>query len=174
MNTFRSSLVMNAKWRDYTFTSTSSYDRISNFGTSDQDYSSLRGYGGAFETVGFSGADYWSQELRVASPRDGRLRGQAGFYTFEANPDTSSLAGNLVANPIPGPPDLPASLTPQDVDSGEERGRLRDAQFDVLENLTLTAEALCGRHDPQGGRSVFSKTGNTGFLPGSFHPVARS
>ena len=169
-NTFRSSLVMNATWRDYVFTSTSSYDRISNYGALDQDYSSLRGFGGAFESIGFSGADYWSQELRVASPRDGRLRWQAGFYTFEANPDTSSLAGNLVANPVPGQPDLPARITPQDVDSGTKNEAVfAMLEFDVLENLTLTAEGRQAEDTIHtGGRSVFSKTSNTGFMPGSF------
>lgn len=169
-NTFTSSLVMNATWRDYTFTSTTSLDRISNFGTGDQDYSGLRGFGGAFETVGFSGSDYWSQELRVASPRTDRLRWQAGVYTYEANPDTSSLSGNLVANPMAGLPDLPAVVTPQAVDSSTKNEAVFGmVEFDLLDNVTLTAE---GRYAEDtihtGGRSVFSKSSNSGFVPGSF------
>ena len=170
VNTFRSSLVMNATWRDYNFTSTTSLDRVSNFGTADQDYSGLRGFGGAFETVGFSGTDYWSQELRVASPRNERLRWQAGVYTYEANPDTSSLSGNLVANPMAGLPDLPAVVTPQTVDSSTKNEAVFGmVEFDLLDNVTLTAE---GRYAEDtihnGGRSVFAKSSNTGFIPGSF------
>jgi outer membrane receptor protein involved in Fe transport len=169
-NLFRSSLVMNASWRDYTFTSTTSLDRQSSFGALDQDYSSLRGFGGAFESINFAGADYWSQELRVASPRDGRLRWQAGVYTYEDNPDTSALAGNLVANPMAGLPDLPPVITPQAVDSGTKNEAVfAMVEFDVLDNLTLTAE---GRYAEDtihtGGRSVFSKSSNTGFMPGSY------
>lgn len=169
-NYFRSSLVMNASWRDYTFTSTSSLDRLSNYGALDQDYSSLRGFGGAFESVGFSGADYWSQELRVASPRSERLRWQAGVYTYEENPDTSALSGNLVANPVPGQPDLPAVITPQDRDvSTKNEAVFAMVEFDLLDNLTLTAE---GRYAEDtihtGGRSVFSKSSNTGFVPDSY------
>lgn len=169
-NTFRSSLVMNAYWRDHTFTSTSSYDRISTYVASDQDYSSLRGFGGAFETVDFSGADYWSQELRVASPRDRRLRWQAGLFTLEDNPDTSRLTGSLVANPVAGLPDLPARITPQSVDSSTKNEAVFGmVEFDLLDNVTLTAE---GRYAEDtihtGGRSVFSKSSSSGFVPGSF------
>jgi len=170
VNQFSSSLVLNAYWRDYTFTSTTSLDRNSNYGTNDQDYSSLRGFGGAFESIGFSGADYWSQELRVASPRNTRLRWLAGLYTYEANPDTSSLSGSLVANPVPGQPDLPPSITPQAVDSStKNEAAFAAVEFDLLDNLTLTAE---GRYAEDtihtGGRSNFSKSSNTGFVPGSF------
>lgn len=169
-NLFRSSLVMNATWRDYTFTATSSLDRISSYNAFDQDYSALRGFGGAFETVNFSGTDYWSQELRVASPRSERLRWQAGVYTYEENPDTSALAGNLVANPIPGQPDLPAVITPQARDaSTKNEAVFAMVEFDLLDNLTLTAE---GRYAEDkihtGGRSVFTKASNTGFVPGSY------
>lgn len=169
-NYFRSSLVMNASWRDYTFSSTSSLDRLSNYGALDQDYSSLRGFGGAFESVAFAGADYWSQELRVASPRNERLRWQAGVYTYEENPDTSALSGNLVANPVPGQPDLPAVITPQARDaSTKNEAVFAMVEFDLLDNLTLTAE---GRYAEDaihtGGRSVFSKSSNTGFVPGSY------
>lgn len=170
VNQFRSSLVMNARWRDYTFTSVSSIDRISNYNALDQDYSALRGFGGAFESVGFSGTDYWSQELRVASPRTGRLRWLAGLYAYEANPDTSAVSGSLVANPMAGLPDLPAVLTPQSVDSSTKNEAVfAMLEFDVLDNLTLTAE---GRYAEDkihtGGRSVYSKSSNSGFAPGSY------
>ncbi|MBV6424061.1 MAG: Vitamin B12 transporter BtuB [Steroidobacteraceae bacterium] len=170
VNTFRSSLVMSATWRDYVFTSTTSLDRISNYGAADQDYSSLRGFGGAFESVGFSNTDYWSQELRAASPRTGRLRWQAGLYTYEVNPDKTAWSGSLVANPMAGLPDLPAVITPQAVDSSTKNEAVfAMLEFDLLDDLTLTAE---GRYAEDkihtGGRSRFSKSSNSGFVPGSY------
>ena len=170
VNMFRSSLVMKATWRDYALVSTSSLDRISNFEAFDLDYSSARALGGAFEIINFSAADYWSQELRVASPRDGRLRWQAGVYTYEDNPDTTKLAGNLVANPMAGQPDLPPVITPQAVDSStKNEAAFAMIEFDVLENVALTAEGRYAKDTIRnGGRSVFSKSSNTGFVPGSF------
>ncbi|MCP5327397.1 MAG: TonB-dependent receptor [Sinobacteraceae bacterium] len=170
VNMFRSSLVMNAHWRDYTFTSVSSLDRVSNYSAMDQDYSALRGFGGAFESVGFSSTDYWSQELRVSSPRDGRLRWLAGLYTYEAQPDSVSVSGSLVANPMAGLPDLPAVLTPQAVDSKtKNEAAFAMFEFDVLDNLTLTAEGRYGKDTiHSGGTSRYSKSSNTGFVPGSY------
>ncbi|MGD9598322.1 MAG: TonB-dependent receptor [Steroidobacteraceae bacterium] len=170
VNTFRSSLVMNATWRDYVFTSTTSLDRTSNYAAADQDYSSLRGFSGAFESVGFSNTDYWSQELRVASPRTGRLRWQAGLYTYEVNPDKTAWSGSLVANPVAGQPDLPAVITPQAVDSSTKNEAVfAMLEFDVLDDLTLTAEGRYAQDEIHtGGRSVFSKSSNTGFVPGSY------
>lgn len=170
VNQFSSNLVLNAHWRDYTFTSTSSLSRESNFGTADQDYSSLRGFGGAFESIGFSGTHYWSQELRVASPRKERFRWLGGVYTFEAIPNPSSLSGSLVANPVAGQPDLPPVITPQAVDSGtKNKAVFALLEFDLLKNLTLTAEGRYAKDEIHtGGRSSFSKSSNSGFVPGSF------
>lgn len=167
---FRSSLVMNAYVSDYTFTSTTSWDRITDAIASDQDYSATRGFGGAFETLSETGQDVWSQELRVASPRDGRLRWQAGLYTYESHPDTTALAGNLVANPVPGQPDLPAVFATQAIDaSTKNEAAFAMVEFDLLDSLTLTAEGRYAKDTIHtGGSSVFTKSTNTGFLPGSF------
>lgn len=167
---FRSSLAMNLDLGDYTLTSTSSWDRIESETASDQDYSSTRGFGGAFETYTSAGEDIWSQELRLASPRDGRVRWQAGLYMFEQKPDSTAIAGNLVANPVAEQPDLPPVMTTQAIDSRtRNKAAFAMVEFDVLENLTLTAEARYAEDEIHtGGTSVFSKSSNTGFLPGSF------
>lgn len=167
---FRSSLVLNAYLNDYTFTSTTSWDRITDDVASDQDYSAARGFGGAFETLTSTGQDAWSQELRVASPRNGRLRWQAGLYTYESNPDTTAIAANLVANPVAGQPDLPAVFTTQAVDSStQNEAAFAMVEFDLLDQLTLTAEGRYAKDTIHtGGRSVFSKSSNTGFVPGSY------
>ena len=170
VNTFRSSLEMNASWRDYTFTSTTSVDRTSNYGASDQDYSALRGGGGAFESIGASGSHFWSQELRVTSPRNEALRWLAGLYKYEVNPGNTSWSGSLVANPVAGQPDLPAVVTPQSVDSEtQNQAAFAMIEYDLLDNLTLTAEGRYGEDTlHSGGSSRFSKTSNTGFVPGSY------
>lgn len=167
---FRSSLVMNAYLSDYTFSSTTSWDRITNDVASDQDYSATRGFGGAFETLAANGEDSWSQELRVASARNGRLRWQAGLYTYENNPDPTALAANLVANLVAGQPDLPAVFTPQSVDSStRNEAAFAMVEFDLLDQLTLTAEGRYAKDTIHtGGRSAFAKSANAGFIPGSY------
>ena len=170
VNTFRSSLVLSADWRDYSFTATTSIDRISSYSASDQDYSALRGAGGAFETVSASDTDYWSQELRVASPREARFRWQAGLFKYEVKPDDTALAGNLVANPVAGQRDLAPALTPQVVDSKtQNQAVFAMLEYDLLDNLVLTAEARYAEDEIHtGGSSRFSKTSATGFVAGSY------
>jgi len=167
---FSTNLVLNAYWRDYTFTSTSSFSDNSNYGASDQDFSAVRGYGGAFETFGWGGDEAWTQELRAISPQTSRLRWQAGLYMYEATPDSTSRGGNLVANPIPGQPDLPPVINTQTNDaSTKNQAVFALVEFDLLDNLTLTAE---GRYAEdtlhRGGVSNFNKSSNTGFVPGSY------
>jgi outer membrane receptor protein involved in Fe transport len=167
---FRSSLVMNAYLSDYTLTSTTSWDRITDSLASDQDYSAERGFGGAFETLSETGQDVWSQELRIASPRDRRLRWQAGLYTYENNPDTTALSAFLVDNPAAGQPDFPAVFTTQGVDSStKNEAAFAMVEFDLTDQLTLTAEGRYAKDTIHtGGNSVYSKSANTGFIPGSY------
>ena len=68
-----------------------------------------------------------------------------------------------------GQPDLPAVVTPQRVDSEtQNQAAFAMIEYDLLDNLTLTAEGRYGEDNlHSGGSSRFSKTSNTGFVPGS-------
>ncbi len=122
-NQFSSSLVLNAEWRDYTFTSTTSYDTNSSYGASDQDFSALRGGGGAFETFGFNGLQDLESGVACPSPRNERLRWPRGSIQVRGDSECHVDFGALVANPIAGQPGLPPNVTPQSVDSSTRTKR---------------------------------------------------
>jgi iron complex outermembrane recepter protein len=62
-------------------------------GFTDQDYSSLRTAG--FETFDFSGSDDESYDIRLASPSDWKIRGQAGYFSYKDQDIADGYSGNL-------------------------------------------------------------------------------
>lgn len=170
LDALRTSLVLNGYWNDYTLTSTTTFDKTDSYQAFDQDYSILRGFGGAFETAAFDGSDFWSQELRVASPSDGRIRWQAGVYYYEANPDKTTRTGNLVASATPGLPDGPPVLTKQKVDaSTENKAVFGTIEYEPIDDLIFTFEGRYAKDSIyRGGVSTYSKSSNTGFISGTY------
>lgn len=168
-NLFRSSLQLNAQFADYTFTSTTAWNESSTYAGTDQDFSSARSFGGVFETITFNNQGDWSQELRVASPRDRRFRWMAGVSLYEEQPDDYAWSGSLVAGP-PGQPDLPPNISRQRVDSKTTNEALFALlEFDVTDQVKLTAEARYAEDEiTVGGTSRAVKASATGFIPGSY------
>lgn len=66
----------------WTITSTTAYNHFESYSAVDQDFSSIRGFNGAFETIDFGTGRDWSQEFRIATNQDERLRGQVGYYHY--------------------------------------------------------------------------------------------
>ena len=62
--------------------STTAYNTTNDYNASDQDYSGIRGFGGAFETFGKQPSHDFSQELRVASDQSLPLHGLVGAYMY--------------------------------------------------------------------------------------------
>ncbi|MFL2771959.1 MAG: TonB-dependent receptor, partial [Rhodospirillaceae bacterium] len=75
----------------------------------------------------------WSQELRVVSPQDGRMRWTAGFNYLYAHSPGSSVYGNLIIGPF-----FTSAITQRDVRTPSVFGA---AYFDLTDKLTLSAEA---------------------------------
>lgn len=98
---------------NWTFTSTTAYNDSSTYAGTDQDYSSDRGYGGAFETFTNTAVKNWSQDLRISSDQSQPVSGMAGLYYYkqEAQPGWGGdltgfyLPGTRVVTPVPTNPD---------------------------------------------------------------------
>lgn len=168
-NLFRSSLQLNAHLADYTFTSTTAWNESSTYAGTDQDFSSARGNGGAYETITFNDQTDWSQEFRVASPRDRRFRWMAGISLYEEQPGDFAWKGRLVAGAA-GQPDRPANVTRQRVDSKTtNEAAFALLEFAITDQVRLTAEGRYAEDEiAAGGVSKVVKASPTGFLPSSF------
>ncbi|WP_442683195.1 TonB-dependent receptor [Stenotrophomonas sp. JC08] len=98
---------------NWTLTSTTAYNDSSTYAGTDQDYSSDRGYGGAFETFTNTAVKNWSQDLRLSSDQSLAVSGLAGLYYYnqQAQPgwlgDLTGfvLPGNRSVVPVPTNPD---------------------------------------------------------------------
>ena len=99
---FRTSLVadylFDSGWK---FTSTSAYNESETYAATDQDYSAIRGYGGAFESFAKSGVTNWSQDFRLSSDDSLAVSGLVGAYYYhqEAEP---GYTGDLTGFVLPG------------------------------------------------------------------------
>lgn len=168
-NLFRSSLQMNAYASGYTFTSTTAWNTSSTYQATDQDYSSLRGFGGAFETATFNDAEDWSQEFRVSSPTDGRFRWVAGVSQFEEQPGRVQETATLNVG-LPGQPDRAPTITPQLIDAHTtNRAVFGLVEFKVTDTFAVTAEGRYAEDKIEaGGTSTYQKAAASGFVPGSY------
>ncbi|MCE3001709.1 MAG: TonB-dependent receptor [Xanthomonadaceae bacterium] len=67
---------------NWTLTSTSAYNETEEYSAIDQDYSEIRGFGGAFETFGLSKTYDWSQDLRITTDTSAPVYGILGAYYY--------------------------------------------------------------------------------------------
>lgn len=85
----RTSLVVDYLFDNgWNLTSTSAYNKSETYAASDQDYSAIRGYGGAFESFANNGLKNWSQDLRLSTDQSLAVSGLLGayYYSQEAQP----------------------------------------------------------------------------------------
>ncbi|MCD9085461.1 TonB-dependent receptor [Stenotrophomonas sp. SY1] len=110
----RTSLVLDYLFDNgWNFTSTSAYNDSETYSASDQDYSAIRGYGGAFESFANSGIKNWSQDFRLSSDQSLPVSGMVGAYYYQqqAQPGWGgdltgfTIGGNKVVTTIPTDPD---------------------------------------------------------------------
>ncbi|TVQ47906.1 MAG: TonB-dependent receptor [Gammaproteobacteria bacterium] len=162
---FRYSLSLDWDLGGYLLSSVSAYNETSLYSAVDQDYSGIRGSAGAFETISREkGARDYSQELKILSPRDERIRWLAGLYYYNEK-DGDRFSGDLAGTVATG---APAALTPQVGGAKVENQALfAMVEFDVNDQLTLTAEARYARDKvSSSGISNFNRTAPTP-IPGS-------
>jgi outer membrane receptor protein involved in Fe transport len=99
---------------NWTLTSTSSYNETKEYSAVDQDYSSIRGFAGAFETFGETDAYDWSQDLRLTTDTTAPVYGIVGAYYYKETRGpgfTGSLSG---FNTAPAFRQAPVVATPTD------------------------------------------------------------
>ena len=97
----------------WNLTSTSAYNKSETYAASDQDYSAIRGYGGAFESFANSGVKNWSQDIRLTTDQNLAVSGMLGAYYYEQNAQPGwggdltgyTIGGNKVVTAIPTNPD---------------------------------------------------------------------
>lgn len=97
----------------WNLTSTSAYNKSETYAASDQDYSAIRGYGGAFESFSNTGVKNWSQDIRLTTDQNLAVSGMLGAYYYEQNAQPGwggdltgyTIGGNKVVTAIPTNPD---------------------------------------------------------------------
>jgi len=97
----------------WNLTSTSAYNKSDTYSASDQDYSAIRGYGGAFESFADTGVKNWSQDIRLTTDQSLAVSGMLGAYYYkqQAQPGWGgdltgyTIGGNKVVTAIPANPD---------------------------------------------------------------------
>lgn len=67
---------------NWTLTSTSAYNETEEYSGIDQDFSEIRGFGGAFETFGQTKTYDWSQDLRITTDTSAPVYGILGAYYY--------------------------------------------------------------------------------------------
>lgn len=110
----RSSVVIDYFFDNgWNLTSTSAYNETLTYAGTDQDYSSQRGFGGAFETISQTDISDWSQDIRLSSDQSLPVSGLAGVYYYKqsAHPGLTGdlagfvLPGNMSVTPVKTNPD---------------------------------------------------------------------
>ncbi|MNM57720.1 Pesticin receptor precursor [compost metagenome] len=98
----RTSLVIDYLFDNgWNLTSTSAYNENETYSASDQDYSAIRGYGGAFESFANTGLKNWSQDIRLSTDQNLAVSGMVGAYYYhqQAQP---GWGGDLTGFVLPG------------------------------------------------------------------------
>ncbi len=85
----------------WNFTSTTAYNHSETYAATDQDYSAIRGYGGAFESFSKGGVKNWSQDLRLSSDESLAVSGLAGVYYYQQQAQPG-YGGDLTGFVLPG------------------------------------------------------------------------
>ncbi|WEN14100.1 TonB-dependent receptor [Rhodanobacter sp. AS-Z3] len=79
----RANLALNYYFQNgWQLSSTSAYNSVDGYLGVDQDYSGVRGFGGAFETFSSQPSHDFSQEFRLASDQGKPLHGLVGVYYY--------------------------------------------------------------------------------------------
>lgn len=163
------SAVMRAHLADYTFTSTSSIENEDFYQAYDAEYSEIFTPATASShIIGYRPNEIFTQELRVESPRNSRLRWLGGAYYYKQEPDdawSGSLSGFNPANPSKVA--LRRTINNSKTESTALFGMV---EFDVTEKLAVTAEARYGEDKiTSGATSVVTRgVSATGWIPGSY------
>lgn len=80
---------------DWELTATTAYDTNKSYNGIDQDYSAVRGFGGAFESITNTRSFDYSENIRLATDQSKPLSGVLGVYYYRQNP-RSGYSGSLV------------------------------------------------------------------------------
>ncbi len=101
----RTNLTLNYYFENgWQATSTTAYNKLDDYTALDQDYSGIRGLGGAFESFSSQPSHDFSQELRVASDQSLPLHGLVGLYMYNQG-NGWGYQGDLAGfNLMPGQP----------------------------------------------------------------------
>ena len=84
LTSLRTSLALKYYFENgWELSSISAYNTFDDYRATDQDYSGIRGYWGAFETVDAQPTRDFSQEFRVASDQSLPLHGLVGAYLYQ-------------------------------------------------------------------------------------------
>ncbi len=90
-------------------TSTTAYNTSKSYLAIDQDYSAIRGFGGAFESIAQTKAIDYSENIRLASDQSKALSGVLGLYYYRQNPQPG-YSGSLVG--FYPPYNMPVAVAP--------------------------------------------------------------
>ncbi|WP_222566209.1 TonB-dependent receptor [Novilysobacter antarcticus] len=111
----RNSLVFDYAFDNgWNFTSTSAYNETVTYAGTDQDYSSMRGLGGGFESINQTNLMDWSQDLRVSTDQSLPVSGKLGLYYYNQS-SHPGFFGDLSGFVLPGNKSVtPYPTNPQD------------------------------------------------------------
>ncbi len=80
--TYRAALTLDYDWNDYTFTSISGWNDSDEQRRFDADFTEVAIFGGSLHREDIVEVESFSQEFRVVSPQDQRIRWLGGLYYF--------------------------------------------------------------------------------------------
>jgi len=142
----------------WSLSSISAYNTFEGFSNVDQDFSGLRGFGGAFETIDFGKSKDYSQEFRITSAQDQPIRGLAGVYWYKESPGTGGFTGSLSGVSFLPNGQLNRLPTTVPVVGGvttTNQAVFGMIEWDLTDALTLTGELRYGKDKIRlGGRST--------------------
>ena len=139
----RSSLVANYYFpNNWQLTSTSAYNKSTTWAGNDQDYSGIRGFGGAFETFFKGKTTDYSQDLRITTDLEKPVYATFGGYYYHQSPEPGyrgDLAGYGVG---PGPPTgRPVAVMTNPQGSTVNKAVYGFVNWDINDQWTASLEA---------------------------------
>lgn len=120
---------------NWVLSSVTSYNTNDTLSAIDQDFSSIRGFGGSFETIDFSKGKDLSQEFRVTSDQEASLRGMAGLYYYTERPEL------VQATSLAGFPAVQPRLDTRPLNSVTNQAVFAMLEWDFADKWTLSGEA---------------------------------
>jgi len=109
----------------WSLTSTTAYNDSDTYTGTDQDYSNIRGYGGAFESFAQVGVKDWSQDLRLSTDQSQPVSGMVGMYYYsqKAKPGWGGDLTNFV---------LPGNLSVRRIDNNPDNKTVNKAVYGLV------------------------------------------